>query len=300
MKIAVLYTCFNRKAQTLSSLKCLYSSLENYNSTAKEKICITIYLTNDGCTDGTAEAINAVYPKKDIKILDGDGNLYWAGGMRLAWNEALKRHDEWDFYLLINDDTDLFDECLEELMDTHSYCFQKNGKSGIYSGATCAKSNNKKTTYGGNVITNRFLGNTHRLSPSGTPQLVDVANANILMVSKSVVDRIGIFYDGYRHGNADYDYSMSARRHGIPVYITGRFCGACENDHSHGDELKKKILKMSSKERMKYFTNPLHSSKDYLTYIRRQFPYKYPFTWLLRMLHEKFPKIYYMLDHGQG
>lgn len=45
--------------------------------------------------------------------------------MRLAWNEALKRHDDWDFYLLINDDTDLFDDCFEELVDTHVYCFQK-------------------------------------------------------------------------------------------------------------------------------------------------------------------------------
>lgn len=35
-----------------------------YNSMAKDKICVTIYLTNDGCTDGTAEAIKAVYPKR--------------------------------------------------------------------------------------------------------------------------------------------------------------------------------------------------------------------------------------------
>lgn len=299
MKIAVLYTCFNRKAHTLSSLKCLYASLDHYNNTTKDKIDITVYLTDDGCTDGTAEAISTVYPDKDIIILRGNGNLYWAGGMRLAWKEALKRQSEWDFYLLLNDDTDLFEDCLEELLKTHLFCLQKQGKSGLYSGATCAKSNHSKTTYGGNIITNRFLGKSHRISPNGVPQLVDTSNANILMVSKSTVDTIGIFYEGYRHGNADYDYAMSARSHGIPVYITSQFCGACDDDHTHGEELKNKIIKMSSTERTDYFSNPLHSSKDYLTYIRRQFPLKYPFTWILRMLHEKYPKLYYMLNHGQ-
>ena len=299
MKIAVLYTCFNRKAHTLSSLKCLFASLDYYNNIAKDKISITVYLTDDGCTDGTVEAICRVYPDKDIIILKGDGNLYWAGGMRLAWKEALKRQSEWDFYLLINDDTELFEDCLEELLKTHTFCLQKQGKPGLYSGATCAKSDQGKTTYGGNIITNRFLWRTYRVVPNGSPQLIDTSNANILMVSKSAVDQIGIFYKGYRHGNADYDYSMTARSHGIPVYVTGSFCGACEDDHTHGKELKDKIIKMSSKERADYFSNPLHSSKDYLTFIRRQVPFKYPLTWILRNLHEKYAKFYYMLNHGQ-
>lgn len=299
MKIAVLYTCFNRKAHTLSSLKCLFASLDYFNNTAKDKISITVYLTDDGCTDGTTEAISTAYPEKDIIILRGNGNLYWAGGMRLAWKAALKRQSEWDFYLLLNDDTDLFEDCLEELLKTHLFCLQKQGKPGLYSGATCAKSNQNKTTYGGNIITNRFLWKTYRVSPNGSPQLIDTSNANILMVSKSAVDKIGIFYDGYRHGNADYDYSMTARSHGIPVYITSRFCGACEDNHTHGKELKDKIIKMSNKERADYFSNPLHSSKDYLTFIRRQVPFKYPFTWILRKLHERYPKFYYILNHGQ-
>lgn len=299
MKIAVLYTCFNRKAYTLSSLKSLFASLEYYNNSANDKIDITVYLTDDGCTDGTAETIRAVFPEKDIIILRGSGSLYWAGGMRLAWKEALKRQSEWDFYLLLNDDTDLFNGCIKELLETHLYCVQKNGKPGIYSGVTCAKSNENKTTYGGNVITNRFLGRTYRLSPNGTPQLIDTSNANILMVSKCVVDTIGIFYEGYRHGIADYDYSMTARSHGIPVYITARYCGACEDDHTRGKELKDRIIKMSSNERADYFSNPLHSSKDYLTFIRRQVPFKYPFTWILRKLHEMCPKLYYMLNHGR-
>lgn len=47
--------------------------------------------------------------------------------------------------------------------------------------------------------------------------MVDLTNANILLVPKVVVDKIGIFYEGYKHGRANNDYSLLARRKGIPV-----------------------------------------------------------------------------------
>lgn len=62
------------------------------------------------------------------------------------------------FLFIDNDDTELFEDCLEELLKTHTFCLQKQGKPGLYSGATCAKSDQGKTTYGGNIITNRFYG----------------------------------------------------------------------------------------------------------------------------------------------
>ena len=294
--IAVLYTCFNRKEQTLSSLTGLYQSQRMYNHYAKEKIEISVFLTDDGCTDGTANAIRDTFSDKDICIIQGTGSLFWAGGMRIAWKEAMKRHDEWDFYLLLNDDTDIFAYCIVELMNTHQYCLQHYNKEGIYSGITCSKSDFNKITYGGRIIKNRFLGTWMRAMPSSTPTLVDQTNANILLVPRHVVDQIGIFYEGFRHGNADFDYSMQARRKGIPVLLTTSYCGACDNDHIPVEELNNKILAMSQEERTAFFANPLHSSADYLTFIRRNIPIKYPFTWLFRKLEENYPKIYYALN----
>lgn len=60
--------------------------------------------------------------------------------------------------------------------------------------------------------------------------MVDLTNANVLLVPKEVVDKIGIFYEGYKHGCADNDYSMLVRRTGIPVLITPGACGTCENE----------------------------------------------------------------------
>lgn len=296
MKIAVLYTCFNRKEKTLSSLEGLYRSLMIYNRAEEEKIQAEVYLTDDGSTDGTADAIRTQFPDKHINIIQGTGSLFWAGGMRLAWKEAMKRHEEWDFYLLLNDDTDIFGFCLTELMKTHQYCIKHFNTPGIYSGITCGKTDMNKTTYGGRIIKNRFLGTWKRAMASSSPTLVDQTNANILLVPAEVVDKIGIFYEGYRHGNADFDYAMMARRNGIPVLLTASHCGACDNDHVLGSDLRTKILSMTHAERSAFFANPLHSSQDYLTFIRRNIPVKYPITWLFRKLQEHYPKLYYLIN----
>lgn len=296
MKIAVLLTCFNRKKKTLSCLTSLYQALDVYNKQNDDKIELSVYLTDDGCTDGTGDAVRTNFSDKNIKILQGTGNLFWAGGMRFAWNEALKKHSEWDFYLLLNDDTDLLDNSFVELLDTHKYCLDNYKQSGIYSGITSSKTDHTKMTYGGNVWTNRFLGKSIRLKAIGKPQLCDTTNANILLVAKDVVDKIGIFYEGFQHGAADYDYSDMARKKHIPVLLTANFCGRCDNDHKSSKEIEDYIKSIPLSERKKYFNHPLHSNKDYLKYIRRTAPMRYLMVSVGRMLNIYAPKFYYSLN----
>ena len=46
-----------------------------------------------------------------------------------------------------------------------------------------------------------------------------------------------IFYKGYIHGGADYDYAMMVARHGYSAFITEKVCGQCEYDHKKGGEV---------------------------------------------------------------
>ena len=91
-KIAVILTCYNRKAKTLACLDRLFHAQE-----VQGDVELTVFLTDDGCTDGTADAVRTSFPEKDIHILQGNGQLYWAGGMRLAWKAAMELSGEWDF-----------------------------------------------------------------------------------------------------------------------------------------------------------------------------------------------------------
>lgn len=262
-------------------------------------IGLSVYLTDDASSDGTAEAVAEVCKGRDFHLCQGDGNCFWAGGMRLAWREALKRHEEWDFYLLLNDDTTVKDSVFEQLVECHEYALGKYGKAGIYSGCTCDENNTDVVTYSGDVINPHTKGWT-RLIPDGKPQSVDMTNANILLVDRSVVDTIGIFNDGYIHGAADQDYGMTAKRAGFPVLITPNVCGYCEFDHVTEQYVCKNLMKMSYKERKAYVYKPNHTDKDYLLFIKRNMPERYYISIILRRIRLYFPKMYYKICVYRG
>ena len=299
MEIAILLTCHNRREKTVCCLKSLKKAIVRYNKVVdNECIRFQIFLADDGCTDGTSEAVRNIFPDDNIlHILQGDGNLFWAGGMRFCWEEAMKHNAEWDYYLLINDDTIILENVFTELLYAEQYAIKKFGKKGVVSGTTCAINNPTKMTYGGDVWVNKFLAKSKPLVSNGEPQLCDLTNANILLVPTEIVEHIGIFYAGFQHGQADYDYSNSVRKAGYPVVITANFCGRCDNDHLDTNELAQKVIGMSLKERKVFFNNPIHSSRDYLRFVRRISPFRVPLVWIGRKFNLYFPKLYYHISN---
>ena len=59
-------------------------------------------MTDDGCTDGTIEAVRDKF--HDVRIVKGDGSLFWNRGMLKAW-EAASTEKSYDYYIWLNDDT---------------------------------------------------------------------------------------------------------------------------------------------------------------------------------------------------
>lgn len=300
IKIATILTCFNRKAKSIRCLTELFRVVETYNAKHDgNSIVLSVYLTDDASSDGTVEAVAELCGGMDFHLCHGDGNCYWAGGMRLAWREAMKRHEEWDFYLLLNDDTVVMERVFDELMQCHDYAVRNYGKAGVYSGCTCDEKNNDFITYSGDVMNPKTKG-WDRLLPNGKPQMVDMTNANILLVDKKVVDIIGILPDGYIHGVADQDYGMMARRAGIPVLITPHSCGYCQYDHLSEQEECRNLMKMSFKERKAYVYKPNHSDKDYLLFIKRNMPKRYLVSYILRKIRLYSPSLYYWICKTRG
>lgn len=274
--IAVLLTCHNRKIQTLKCLESLYKSKKSCRSA----FSMAVYLTDDGSTDGTSEAVKKHYP--EVIIISGNGRLFWNGGMRRSWQEAQMRH--YNAYLLLNDDVNLFLNLFDELFYTHGYCFTNYGIPGIYIGSLKDPQTNEHT-YGGKVVLNRFTYSTQMVIPNGQVQQCQLGNGNIMLVPHNIVKSIGIFSDRYIHGKADYDFSFRAFRCKIPVLVCPNYLGFCPNDHPVID-----LHKMKLKSRIQYLKSPKGIElKGYLHFMWRFFPWRVPFVYCSLWLQTLIP-----------
>jgi GT2 family glycosyltransferase len=206
--IAVLLTVFNRKETTLRCLSNLFEQKIPHGYS------LDVYLTNDGCTDGTPEAVKERFPQ--VKIINGDGNLFWNRGMWTAWNIASKAK-EYDFYFWLNDDTFLYDEAVLKLLQTS----QKYEDKAIIVGAT-ESLDKTHTTYGGSVLSRNAY------AMNGFDKRCVTFNGNIVLIPKYVYDSIGNLDPYYSHSGGDTDYGFTATKRGIEIYQIGEHLGACD------------------------------------------------------------------------
>lgn len=282
-KIAVLLTCHNRKTKTINCLDSLYKALK----LSVNEVKCDVFLVDDGSTDGTAEAVAANFP--EVNVITGSGQLYWAGGMRLAWETAINENKPYDFYLLLNDDVVLNEDFLKILLDTHAYCLKHYNRAGIYVSSTIDKGS-AKISYGGVLVKSQGIrSKSISINPGDVPVPCSMTNANILLVSCEVVAQIGILDANYTHQFADYDYSFLASRMGIPVLVCPGVGGSCVNDHG-----KSWLAPGSSlKDRINYLYSPLGLAyKEQLYYIRKNFKYQFPYYFTMLWMKTLFPVIW--------
>ena len=207
--IAILLTVHNRKANTLQCLEHLFAqqAIQGYNW--------EVYLTDDGCTDGTPEAVSKLYPS--VHIVKGDGNLYWNRGMYKAWEAAANAND-YDFYIWLNDDTLLFTDAIRNILAAG----EQTNFSAVICGATCAK-NTQQVTYSGWIHSSK-----KPLEPNGTVQTCHIVNGNFLLVPKIIFEIVGNLDWKFRHAIGDFDYGLRVQKAGFRCYISPQFIGSCE------------------------------------------------------------------------
>ncbi|MBQ4279809.1 MAG: glycosyltransferase family 2 protein [Rikenellaceae bacterium] len=279
---AVLVTVHNRADYTLRCLGRLYAA----EAASGGRVTADVYLTDDGSTDGTAGAVATQFPR--VRILPADGSLFWTRGMVRAWRAAVG--GDYDAYLLLNNDTFLGPESFGELLAAQRYMREAFGTEGIAVGCTCQgvdegdgtaavggvlpRPGEAPTSYGGSLVTNRRTLDMRLMEADGTHRMCDFGNANAMLVSRAVVDRIGIMWDGYAHGHGDYEYTHRARRAGLPVVTTRGFCGVCRNDHQNRMAL---LARLPVGARWRYLWRPSgYGLADMLRFLWRNFPSRIP------------------------
>lgn len=233
-RVAVLMTCHNRRETTRVCL----TTLRGQFGIAPEDV----FLVDDGSTDGTADAARAALP--GITVINGDGSLFWNGGMRLAWNRAKASGRAYDFYLWLNDDVSLEPGALEMLV-TDADATVSRGGSVIVAAAT-TEPGEQKITYSGHVRPDP--SRPLRLSlvaPRGEPRPVETFSGNIVLVSADAERILGNLRPDFEHIYGDLDYGFRARAAGIPVVLASRPGGSCEANSVTGSSLDPDLGKLA-------------------------------------------------------
>ena len=220
LRIAIVMTCHNRHDITISCLQFLYRQPEDF----------TVYLVDDGSSDGTSTTIARDYPQ--VKLFAGDGNLFWAGGMRMAFGEALK--DDYDYYVWLNDDTMLEPHALGSLLEIHRDLIARGKPDSIVVGST-QDPETGKPTYGGAVKSRRWYSNKLEfLGSSNKLQECDTMYGNFVLIPRSVAQKVGNIDPAYIHSMGDIDYGLRARQLGCSVWAAPGFVGTCSQNSPEG------------------------------------------------------------------
>ena len=215
--IAVLMTCHNRKDKTLASLDSLFQQK------MPADFRLEVYLVDDASTDGTAEAVTQKYP--EVKIIQGNGGLFWNGGTRTAFGEALK--SDRDYYLWLNDDTNLYPEAIAKLLSTASHIAETEVLNAVIVGSTCdTKTGN--LTYGGMVRSSWWHPLKFKLvQPTEEPQICHTMNGNCVLIPRFVAEKVGNLDPNFVHSTGDIDYGLRVRNQGCSVWLAPGYVGEC-------------------------------------------------------------------------
>lgn len=206
--IAVILTVFNRKSKTLGCLQRIADQV------AIDGTFVDIFITDGGSNDGTVVDVKKKFPNVEIEVVDG---VFWNRGMYHSWEKATAKKN-YDYYFWLNDDVELYPNCISVLVSVSK---QKADKS-IIVGATVDSITKEIPTYGGR--------NKNGEIPSLTGKEIEVDhfNGNIVLIPASVYAQLGNLDYYYTHSKGDYDYGIRAKKVGIKMFQVGIALGVCD------------------------------------------------------------------------
>lgn len=168
-----------------------------------------IVIIDDGSSDGTGKYVEELR-QNNIKLLHGDGSLWWGGAVHKGINYVLNDPGETDYILLLNDDSLIEDNYIEEMVKD----------SELFQGAV--------------VVSPQYQTGAHEVGLTGfkvsykkmkilrtKEKEVDATVGRGLLIPISVSRKIGnVNHRLFPHYMGDVEYTARIKEKGFPLVIS--------------------------------------------------------------------------------
>jgi len=213
MPLHVLVACHNRRDLTVRAITTFAGAATAVGADAD----FTVF--DDGSTDGTAEALDAL----DLPVIRiaGDGSAFWSRSMAAAEGHVLDTYNDDGYAVWLNDDVELDVDFLEVALGA-----AKSSPSAVLVGAM-RDPETGQLTYSGHRRGGLHPLNFAAVAPNGTFQSIETFNGNLVFVPTKVARALGGIDGSLSHAGADTDYGMRVRERGFELLLLPRIVGSC-------------------------------------------------------------------------
>ena len=198
---------FNRIELTLSCVESLYR--QEYKN-------FEIVICDDGSTDNTSTKLAECYPK--VKLLHGDGNLWWTGATNECVRYILEHANSDDFIVTLNNDLEVAGDYLHQML----LAIEKMPGSIFMSASYDIKNRNKLIEPGSKMnwlIAKEIKLNAEKYGYAGLAEVTQAPGRGTVF-PVGIFKTLGLFdYNKFPQYAADYDFTHRARRAGYNIYI---------------------------------------------------------------------------------
>lgn len=208
--IHVVVPTFNRKDHLARCLRCLVA----------QDTPLSIIVSDSGSTDGTAEMIDGTFP--EVTRVSGHAGLWWTGAINIGLEQARKVAADDDYFLLLNDDTEVEPHFISTLLSIA-------GGARRVVGAVCVDRQAPTQIVDGGTIVNWWTakmqvlncGKSLREFASGHAESVSVLSGRGALYPISVFSEVGVpAASALPHYAADYEYSRRCAANGYELIVS--------------------------------------------------------------------------------